>query len=135
MHKGSLLLVDDDRHILDSMADWLSEQGYRVDIAGEQTEARKILAKKSIDLVLADIRLREGDGFEILAHCRENHPETDVILITGYGTVELAIEAIRTGAVDFLTKPLIDEELEHLETIVRPFLDQTHLAVRSERED
>jgi len=62
--------------------------------------------------VLADIRLADGDGIDILAHCRKNHPATTVILITGYGTVETAIEAIRAGAFDLLTKPLIDDELE-----------------------
>ena len=62
--------------------------------------------------MLADIRLGDGDGFDLLAHCRQNQPATAVILITGYGTVETAIEAIRAGAFDLLTKPLIDEELE-----------------------
>ena len=70
------------------------------------------IAKKTYDLLLVDIRLGDGDGFEVLAHCRENYPGLTVILLTGYGTVETAIEAIRTGAFDFLTKPLIDEELE-----------------------
>ncbi|MDP6444014.1 MAG: sigma-54 dependent transcriptional regulator, partial [Pirellulaceae bacterium] len=57
------------------------------------------------------IRLGEGDGFEILSHVREHHPGLDVILMTGYGTMETGIEALRAGAVDLLTKPLIDEEL------------------------
>ena len=67
--------------------------------------------RKPYDLVLADIRLGDDDGFDLLAHCRKNHPATAVIMITGYGTVEAAVEAIRLGAFDFLTKPLIDEEL------------------------
>ncbi len=67
--------------------------------------------RKPYDLVLADIRLGNEDGFDLLAHCRKNHPATAVIMITGYGTVEAAVEAIRLGAFDFLTKPLIDEEL------------------------
>jgi DNA-binding NtrC family response regulator len=58
-----------------------------------------------------DIRLGDGDGFDLLTHCRKNYPATAVIMITGYGTVEAAVEAIRLGAFDFLTKPLIDEEL------------------------
>jgi len=63
--------------------------------------------------VLADVRLEDdGDGFDLLAYCREHRPEAAVILITGYGTVDMAMEAIRVGAFDFLTKPLIDEELE-----------------------
>ncbi len=112
MKKGSLLLVDDDRHVLESMAAWLREQGYRVDVAADRATALAAMSRKSFDLVLADIRLPDGDGFDILADCRENYPQTSVILLTGYGTVEAAVEAIRAGAFDFLTKPLIDEELE-----------------------
>ena len=112
MKQGSLILVDDDRHVLDSMAGWLREQGYRVDVAAGCREALGKIDKSTYDLVLADIRLPDGDGFDILAHCHENHPNSTVILLTGYGTVEMAIGAIRAGAFDMLTKPLIDEELE-----------------------
>jgi len=112
MNKGSLLLVDDDRHVLASMAEWLREQGYQLDTASNCAEAARAVDAKLYDVVLADIRLGDGDGFEILTHCRRRHPGTSVIMITGYGTVESAVEAIRMGAFDFLTKPLIDEELE-----------------------
>ncbi len=112
MSKGSLLLVDDDRLVLDSMADWLREKGYAVDVAGSFATARATLAKKNYDLVLLDVRLGDGDGFDLLAECRERNPDTIVIFITGYGTVETAVEAIRAGAFDLLTKPLIDDELE-----------------------
>jgi DNA-binding NtrC family response regulator len=112
MKSASLLLVDDDRRVLESMADWLRSLGYRVDVAVSQPTAEAALEKKTYDVVLADIRLGEGDGFELLAHCRQHTPQTAVILLTGYGTVDAAVEAIRAGAFDFLTKPLIDEELE-----------------------
>jgi DNA-binding NtrC family response regulator len=112
MKKGSLLLVDDDRHLLESMAEWLREQGYRVEAAADRAGAIAALGRKSFDLALVDIRLPDGDGFDVLAHCREHHPRMSVILLTGYGTVESAVEAIRAGAFDFLTKPLIDQELE-----------------------
>lgn len=112
MNNGSLLLVDDDRLVLDSMADWLREQGYQLDVAGDLATARTQIEKKAYDVVLLDIRLGDGDGFELLAECRQRYPALMVILITGYGTVDTAIEAIRAGAFDMLTKPLIDEELE-----------------------
>ncbi len=112
MSKGSLLLVDDDRQVLNSMADWLRGLGHDLDTAGSRAEAMKAISQKQYDVVLADIRLGDGDGTDILGECKQNHPNTSVILITGYGTVESAVEAIRAGAFDFLTKPLIDEELD-----------------------
>jgi DNA-binding NtrC family response regulator len=112
MKRASLLLVDDDKHILESMAGWLREQGYSVDTASTVDGSRAVLEKKRFDIVLTDIRLDEGDGFDVLAWCRKNRPDTTVILLTGYGTVETAVEAIRAGAFDLLTKPLIDQELE-----------------------
>ncbi len=112
MKSASLLLVDDDRRVLESMADWLRGLGYRVDVAATQAAAQARLEKKTFDIVLTDIRLGDGDGFELMDFCRQHTPQTAVILLTGYGTVESAVEAIRAGAFDFLTKPLIDEELE-----------------------
>ncbi len=112
MKKGTLLLVDDDRHVLTSMADWLRDQGYKVDVAADYQTAIAQIERKAYDLLLVDIRLPEHDGFEILSASRQRNPSTPVILLTGYGTVETAIEAIRAGAFDLLTKPLIDEELE-----------------------
>jgi DNA-binding NtrC family response regulator len=112
MKNGTLLLVDDDRHLLTSMVEWLREQGYRVDGAASCAEARQALAKRSYDLVLSDVRLGDGDGFDLLAETRRDHPDSSCILMTGYGTVDTAIDALRAGAFDFLTKPIIDEELE-----------------------
>ena len=117
MTAATLLLVDDDRHVLESMSEWLREQGYKVDVAATYQAALGLIDKraadrKPFDVVLCDIRLGDGDGFDVLAHCRDKHPNTTVILLTGYGTVESAVDAIRAGAFDFLTKPLIDEELE-----------------------
>jgi DNA-binding NtrC family response regulator len=109
--RGTLLLVDDDRQVLTSMADWLKDQGYPTDTAASLAEGIAAVDRKNYDLVLADIRLGADDGFDLLAHCRKNYPGMAVILITGYGTVEAAVEAIRQGAFDFLTKPLIDQEL------------------------
>jgi DNA-binding NtrC family response regulator len=109
--KATLLLVDDDRHLLDSMAAWLREQQYEVYTAAGVREAVAVVGSRHFDLVLADIRLADGEGFEVLAHCRKHHPGLTVVLITGYATVETGIEALRAGAFDLLTKPLIDQEL------------------------
>jgi DNA-binding NtrC family response regulator len=110
-NQATLLLVDDDRHVLNSMAEWLIEQGYKTDTAATLAEGLAAFDRKHYDLALVDIRLGENDGFDLLAHIRQARPETSVIMLTGYGSVESAVEAIRQGAFDFLTKPLIDEEL------------------------
>src|SRR5688572_26080394 len=108
MKRGSLLLVDDDRHLLESMADWLRSLGHQVETADSFPAAQRAVEATAYDLLLLDIRLSDADGLDLLPYCREHRPDTSVILITGYGTVETAVEAIRAGAFDFLTKPLID---------------------------
>ncbi|MFW6171476.1 MAG: sigma-54-dependent transcriptional regulator [Planctomycetota bacterium] len=112
MTKGSLLLVDDDRSLLDSMTGWLREQGYEVTPAAGYQEAKEQLEAEPPELLLADVRLQDGDGFDLLAYSRRKYPRLPVILLTGYGTIETGVEAIRAGAFDLLTKPLIDQELE-----------------------
>jgi len=111
-HQYSLLLVDDDRHLLESMSGWLREIGFGVVEASGYQEGVACCKARAFDLVLADVRLQDGDGFDLLAYCRAHRPGTPVILLTGYGTVETGVEAIRCGAFDLLTKPLIDQELE-----------------------
>ncbi|MCR9116090.1 MAG: sigma-54 dependent transcriptional regulator [bacterium] len=112
MQRASLLLVDDDRFLLESMTDWLRSQNYAVEAASSVRAAQTTLAERKFDIVLSDIRLGDGDGFDLLHWCNENQPESTVILMTGYGSVEIGVEAVRAGAFDLLTKPLIDEELE-----------------------
>jgi DNA-binding NtrC family response regulator len=112
MSKGSLLLVDDDRHVLASMAGWLREQGYDVTESATYRQALLQLDAHPPELLVSDVRLQDGDGFDLLAYCRKKYPSVPVILITGYGTIETGVEAIRAGAFDLLTKPLIDQELE-----------------------
>ena len=112
MTKGSLLLVDDDRHLLSSMSDWLRDQDYLVETATNERDALKFVERKRFDLVVSDVRLGEDDGFKLLAKCRAAHPELAVVLMSGYGNADMAVDAIRQGAFDFLSKPLIDDELE-----------------------
>ena len=78
----SLLLVDDDLHLLDSMGQWLSEQEFLVTTAHNCATATKALQDGHFDLALIDLRLGSEDGFTLLLHCRKNHPKTTVMLMT-----------------------------------------------------
>jgi DNA-binding NtrC family response regulator len=109
---GSILLVDDDRHLSDSMSQWLRELGYSVDVAGTYDEAVQRINARPYDLALVDIRLGDRDGFDVLRYSRGKRPDQTVVLITGYGSADVGVEALRAGAFDLLTKPLIDDELE-----------------------
>jgi DNA-binding NtrC family response regulator len=107
-----LLLVDDDRHLADSMAQWLREQNRTVDVAHSLESGRERLASGSYELLITDLRLEDGDGFDLIAWAKRNRPNMGVLVVTGFATPETAVEAVRAGAFDLLTKPLIDDELE-----------------------
>lgn len=109
--KPRIFVVDDDRIILDSLQEMLALEGYDVAGATGLADALTNLEKRSADVVITDINLSGGDGFELLQVIRRRWPETVVIMITGYGTIESAVEAIKMGAYDYLTKPIIDDEL------------------------
>ena len=108
---AKILIVDDDQQLLESMGNWLNDLGFQTFIAQDFASAGKVLSSESIDVALIDVRLGPEDGFDILTHCRQHFPNTQVLLMTGYATINTGIEAIRAGAFDLLTKPLIDDEL------------------------
>ncbi|HEW79939.1 MAG TPA: sigma-54-dependent Fis family transcriptional regulator [Phycisphaerales bacterium] len=107
----SILVVDDDRIILDSLTEFLSLEGFRTSGAETLKSAVAELQKQNHCLVITDVNLPDGDGFELLDMVRKDHPQTVVIVITGYGTIESAVKAIKRGAYDYLTKPIVDDEL------------------------
>ncbi|MEM9704295.1 MAG: sigma 54-interacting transcriptional regulator, partial [Planctomycetota bacterium] len=108
---GSVLVVEDDDGVREGMAELLRERGHKADVASDLHEAKARLRDAPFDAVVCDVCLPDGDGFGFLEYAREKYPETAVLLLTGYGTIESAVEAIQEGAVDYLTKPLIHEEL------------------------
>ena len=108
---GSILVVEDDPAVRDGMADLLRDSGHRAETAGDLAEAKAALRDGRFDAVVCDVCLPDGDGFQFLEHANKTAPDVAVVLLTGYGTIESAVEAIREGAADYLTKPLIHEEL------------------------
>ena len=108
-----ILLIDDDRRLAESMADWLRSLQFEVDIANGFASGRRAFEEQTYDLLLLDLRLEDGDGFELIPMSRKANPDCAILVLTGYATPSTAIEAVQAGAFDLLTKPLVDEELEH----------------------
>ena len=111
MREEKILVIDDDRIILDSLCEFLSLEGFRTKGAETYKGALAELEKESYSLIITDVNLPDGDGLELLDIIREEHPQTVTIVITGYGTIESAVRAIKQGAYDYLTKPISDDEL------------------------
>ena len=111
MIEKNILVIDDDSIILDSLCEFLSLEGFQVNGAESIKGALAELEKQSYSLVITDVNLPDGDGLELLETIRQEHPQTVVIVITGYGTIESAVKAIKQGAYDYLTKPISDDEL------------------------
>lgn len=110
-NSGSLLVVDDDQFILEAMADYLRSLGHRTETSLTCLDAIERLKEFPFQVVVCDVNLPDQDGFHLLEWAQQNAPDTAVIMLTGYGTIESAVEAIRLGAFEYLTKPVIDEEL------------------------
>ncbi|MBN1788653.1 MAG: sigma-54-dependent Fis family transcriptional regulator [Sedimentisphaerales bacterium] len=111
MKRSSILIVDDDRIILDSLCEFLKLEGYIALGAESYKQAISLIQKQKFSLIITDVNLPDGNGLELLNLIRTNHPQTVVVVITGYGTIESAVEAIKIGAYDYLTKPIVDDEL------------------------
>ncbi|MFA6186271.1 MAG: sigma-54 dependent transcriptional regulator [Phycisphaerae bacterium] len=111
MKTGSILIVDDDKIILDSLCEFLKLEGYNAVGAGSYKQAVSLLQKNKFTLVITDVNLPDGSGMELLGLIKKIYPQIVVLVITGYGTIESAVEAIKLGANDYLTKPIVDDEL------------------------
>lgn len=111
MAKAQILVVDDDKIILTSLSELLRLEGYAAETAPSFHEASAQLAASEFQIVIADVSMPEVDGFELLKLVRNRYPDTAVVMITGYGSIEDAVEAIKRGAFDYLTKPIIDDEI------------------------
>jgi DNA-binding NtrC family response regulator len=110
-YKEHILVVDDSPDTLEVIQRNLEAKGYRVSASPGAVEAIKILESVPIDLVITDLKMPEVDGLSLTRHIQENFKDTEVMMITGYPSVEGAVEAVKTGAEEYLPKPFTDEEL------------------------
>ena len=102
----TILVVDDEPSILKSLSGVLTDEGFDVLTASNGYEALKVIDTSSPDLVLLDIWMQGIDGIETLKEIKKDNPHTQVIMITGHGTIETAVQATKLGAFDFIEKPL-----------------------------
>ena len=101
----TLLIVDDENQILEALSKLFSKSGYVVSLARGAEEAQKILEHTEIEVVLTDVKMPERSGIELLEWIKKNHPMTEVIIMTGYASVEDVVSALKEGAYDYLIKP------------------------------
>lgn len=107
----TLLVVDDELIIRESLSGWLQQDGYQVDTAESAAEALQKAEAKHYDIMLVDVKMPEMDGLTLLKHIKEREPDTAVVMMTAYGSIADAVEAMKQGAFDYLLKPFDLEEL------------------------
>mgnify|MGYP001561415811 CR=1 FL=1 len=123
MERNRILVVDDDPLIRGSLYEMLRGRRYEVEMAADGSEAMEHLKRRPFQLVLTDWKMPQVDGVSLLSHIKSRYPDTSVILITGFGNIGSAVDAMRQGAFDYLTKPIQPEELE--DTIARALSQYT----------
>ena len=111
MNRARILIVDDDDSLRRVMQLQLEEAGYDVITASSAREAMPLVDEQTPALVITDLKMPEVSGMEVLKRVRSEHPETTVVMITAFGTVQTAVEAMKSGAYDYITKPIDYEEL------------------------
>src|SRR5213080_548321 len=114
MEPAKILVVDDERSILVLLKEALSQWGYHVTTAASATEALGVLKSELFDALITDIRMPDMSGLELLREVKKQDESIEVVMMTGYPTIASAVQALKEGAYDYLSKPLILDELRHL---------------------
>ncbi len=130
MNQDRILVVDDERSMREFLAILLKKEGFAVDTVGTVARAREAVEQAAYDLVITDLKLPDGTGIEVLAAVRDCDPDTEVLVITAFGTAESAVEAMKLGAYDYLSKPF---KVGEIKLTVRKALEKSGLA-RENRE-
>jgi len=111
MSKGKILVIDDEDIVRLSCSRSLVPEGYELKMAKNGPEGLKMLETETFDLVLTDLKMPNMDGIEVLGTIKEKWPKIDVVIVTGYQTVETAVKAIKLGAFDYIEKPFTPDSL------------------------
>ena len=124
MSSGKLLIVDDEKIALKNLEHVLKKEGYEVAATQSGANALALLEKQPFDVVLTDLRMEKVDGMQVLKKCRESWPDSEVIMITGYATLESAVEAMKQGAFYYIAKPF---RLDEVRKVVAEALEKISL--------
>ncbi len=111
MKTAKILIVDDEKVMQDSCEQILKKEGYKVKVASDGKEALRMFKEELFHVVILDIKLPGMDGIEVLSKIKEESPETPVVIMTGFASIESAVDALKSGAFDYLSKPFTPEEL------------------------
>ena len=124
MSKGKLLIVDDEKVAVKNLEHVMKKEGYEVTATQSGANALAHLDKQQFDVVLTDLRMEKVDGLQVLQKCRASWPDTEVILITGYATLESAVEAMKRGAFYYIAKPF---RLDEVRKVVAEAMEKIRL--------
>lgn len=130
MNSYKILIVDDEENIREALREALEGHGYLLTTAENGAQALQLIHKQQYNLILLDLILGDQDGIQLLRQIKRKSPRTEVVMITAYGTVETAVEALREGAYDYITKPI---QLKRLRSYVQRILRATQLEEENKR--
>ena len=125
-----ILVVDDDKRMRSVLKSLLAEEGHAATACADGLEAIARCGETAFDMVITDLMMPGASGIDVLKACRKSHPETLVVLITGFASLETAIQAIREGAYDYITKPF---KMEEMKIVVRNAGEQIRLIRENKR--
>jgi two-component system nitrogen regulation response regulator NtrX len=125
---SNILIIDDEKAIRKTLSEILSYEGYKIDEAGDGEEGLKKVKEKEYDVILCDIKMPKIDGIEFLEKAKEVVPDIPIIMISGHGTIETAVEAVKKGAYDYISKP---PDLNRLLITIRNAMDKTTLVAET----
>lgn len=125
---SNILIIDDEKAIRKTLSEILSYEGYKIEEAGDGEEGLRRFRDKTFDVVLCDIKMPKLDGIEFLEKVRESNPDVPVIMISGHGNIDTAVEAVKKGAYDYIAKP---PDLNRLLITIRNAMDKTTLVAET----
>jgi len=125
---SNILIIDDEKAIRKTLSEILSYEGYKIDESGDGEEGFRKFKEKEYDVILCDIKMPRMDGIEFLEKAKESNPDIPIIMISGHGTIETAVEAVKKGAYDYISKP---PDLNRLLITIRNAMDKTSLVAET----